>query len=219
MAAQSGKLARIRYCAVVTTSSTDEPATLDAAKTTLSITAKAKRHWDRSSTASVRIFTNTGAITSHSHVRNHAIGTITFTTPHSTAKTYTLDVEWMASSYLGRAQNWSVESSVDMLETTAFSTSTAGAGWRTFTPGLNQASAQLSRILTTGDTGPIFFDRMNADQAFVLELVLNNTAGERLEGFARIDADTWTDPIDGLAGESPTFRIDGPLYWSTGYTS
>ncbi len=71
----------------------------------------------------------------------------------------------------------------------------------------------VERLVSTGDTGPVFYDRLNLETDVLVELITN--AANRLEGFGHITADGWDLGVDGLALESVDVQIDGELYYST----
>ena len=127
--------------------------------------------------------------------------------------TYTIDCHFLTNTFLTGGQEWSVDVDVDMLETTSFSTSTGNTQWRTFIPGLSEATASIERLVSTGDTGPVFFDRLNLPSDLVIDLVLDDAV--RFEGYARVASDGWNADIEELTVESVDLQIDGPLYFST----
>lgn len=217
MAAVSGKLARVRVTAGTATQSTNEAATLSTDGVTLLINASSKRHWDRSVSSTPRVYSSTStgtAIASSLYSVNKATGVVTFTAAKSTSLTYTLDVDYLATSYLTETRAWSLDISNDMLDTTAFSTSATNPVWRTFKPGLSQATVTLDRF-ATDTTGPTFFDRLTSTQDLIVELVTVSTASMKYEGFARIARDGFNAEIASLGSESVDLQIDGQLSFTT----
>jgi hypothetical protein len=215
MAAISGKHGRVRFTSATATSSTNNAADLSTDGVTLTIDSTAKRLWDRSNTTALHVYGGSTEISSTDYkVTSWVLGTVAFTTPRSTAVSYTVDVETLSASFLGNVRGWSVDVSVDMQDITTLSTTTADSQWRTFTPGLSQANATLDRLFTASTA---FFagDRLVTGQDVVLELVMDGTTGDRFMGYGYISADSFDDPVDGVLGESIDVQIDGTLSYTT----
>jgi hypothetical protein len=217
MAAISGKVSRIRVTSAAATNSTNEAATLSTDGVTLSIDSTAKRHWDRTSTMpSVFVSGATGSVNTDAKSINHVQGVVTFSTPHSTAATYTVDVDYLTSSYLAGGRNWSLDVNSNMIDVTAFSTSATDPKWRTYLPGLSDAEVSIERFYGANSTAFPFWDALNAPSSnLIVELVPDNSAGERYEGFARVAGFSPSVEIDGTADEGVTLQVDGTLYYTT----
>jgi len=127
--------------------------------------------------------------------------------------TYTIDSTWLTSSYLTGGRSWSMDVNVNMLDVTTFSTSTADVQWRTFIPGLSDATIQIDRLISTGDTGPVFYDRLNLEQDVIVELVTNDS--NRLEAYGWVNGDSWSLDIDAATAESVSIQVDGEVSYST----
>jgi len=218
MAAFAGKTAKLKTTSAAATTSTGEAMTSLSAttdRTLFRITDKTKRHWTRSLDPSVYVLT-----TAHTDITvNYVQGKVTFGTALTTAQgdAVTVDARYVTASYLPVTRTWSLAASVDMLDTTAFSTTTGAAQWRTFTDGLSAATVDLGRIVTSGSTTtPVFFDHLNTETDLIVELV-HQPAGTtfKWEGYARVSGDGFTNTIDALTEEAATLTIDGPLYFST----
>lgn len=223
MGAISGKIARLGMTAATPTSSTNQAATLAAGGVNLTINATGRRRWDPSSTlAGIRVYgTSTSTPYAASlYAVDHAIGRIRFSPAKSTSVTYTLDVPWLASSYIGHSRAWSLETSVDQLDVTAFSTGTDGASYRTFVPGLSQASVTVSRFVVGGgtggeSTGPIFVDRQALNSPFYLDLVVNATDQGRYVCYGHVAGIQTNESVGETAVEEITFKPTGAVYWAT----
>ena len=172
----------------------------------------ALRHWDDSTTAPL-LFESAVLVDSSEYTVNYVQGKFEWTDGDPGVGTYTIDAVTLPTSYLTGGQSWTVDADVDMLETTSFSTTAVDPQWRTFIPGLSNASVGIDRLISTGTTGPVFFDRLNLEAKMVVELVF--TGADRLEGYGYIDADSVSASVDGLTDESVGLTIDGPLYRST----
>lgn len=216
MAALSGKSARIKVTSAVSSSSTNNAATLATDGQTLTINSTAKRHWDRTLSTGLTVFAGAGDVTADLDAtqNNYVQGIVVFSTPHSTALSYTIDVDAFTASYLGFGRNWTANVNVDMNDVTAFSTSGTNVGWRSFQPGLAGASVSIERFWAA-TTGPAFFDRLNTETALVVELVTNDATAEKLEGYAYVAGEGFTVPVDGTATENVDLTVDGQLYLST----
>ena len=219
MAVLTGKSAKVKFTAVTPTTAAGEAFTSlsgTTSRTEFRITDGTKRHWTRSQDPIVLV--NTTAHTDF--VYNPVQGKLTFTgTPLTTAEgnAVTGTVYWLTASYLPWTREWTLDTDIDMLETTSFSTSTGDVQWRDFTAGLQGATIDLGRIVDTPTTStPIWFDRLNTDQDVIVELTLNASGStDRFEAYARVASDSYDVPRDGLQAESVTLQIDGELYHAT----
>ena len=220
----SGKKAKIRTTSLAGTSSTDNAATITTGggtgNSSVQITATGRRHWDRSATATPDLFLNTTLVPSTAiETINSVQGIFNLNESRTATGTYTIDVHFLTNTYLTGGQDWTVTVDNEMLETTAFSTSTQDAQWRTFIPGLSEASVSISRLLSTGDTGPLFIDRVilegstGVNTELIVELIAENAV--RLEGYAWVASDGWEASVDGLTAESVDLQIDGELFFSS----
>ncbi len=222
MAELSGKTAKIRFTSIVGTSSTDNAATRSTgvaaglSHTTVGFVqmdSTARRHWDRSSTATPILADGGVPVGATEYNVNPVQGKFEWVTGDPPAGTYTIDCHFLTNTFLTGGQEWTVDVDPAMLETTSFSTSTGNTQWRTFREGLSEASASIERLHSTGDTGPVFFDRLNLPSDMVIELITDDAV--RFEGYARVAADGWNASVDELTVESVDLQIDGPLYFST----
>ncbi len=217
MAALTGKVARIKITASTPTSSTDVGATLLSGGFTVTCNVAARRHWNRNTTA-VHVYK--GGVEQTQALSPYAIdwpvGSIRFTSHHTTG-TYKFDMEWLAASYLGNTQSWGLDVQTDALDVTAFSTGSAASPqtWRTFVPGLSQATVRLGRLHTEGDTGPLFVDRQALDSDLIVDLIVNATGDERYTGYCRVEGLDLTADVVDLSKENVTLRVDGELYYAT----
>jgi hypothetical protein len=221
MAAISGKLARIRYTAAVATSSTNQACTLSSADDiTLTINATGRRRWDPTSTH-VHVYgggSSSTAISSTDYVVDHALGRIRFTTAHTTAptKAYTMDIPWLATSYLADAKAWSLEVRTDMLEVTSFATQSTGTAlFRSYVPGVADATISISKWFNSSSTGPVFIDRAILGLPFYLELIVNSTDQGGYVCYGNVQTDGMTVDVGGAVAEEVTFKPTGAVYWTT----
>lgn len=218
MAELSGKTAKIRTTSILGTSSTDNAATITTGggtgNSSIQITATGRRHWDRSATATPDLFLNTTLVPSTAiETINSVQGIFNLNNSRTSTGTYTIDCIFLTNTFLTGGQDWTVTVDNEMLETTAFSTTTGDAQWRTFITGLSEASVSISRLISTGDTGPLFIDRLTLENDLIVELIADNA--DRLEGYAWVASDGWEASVDGLTAESVDLQIDGELFYSS----
>ncbi len=219
MAVLTGKSAKVKFTAVTPTTAAGEAFTSLSGttdRTEFRITDGSKRHWTRGQNPIVLV--NSTAHTDFAF--NPVQGKITFTgTPLTTAESaqVTATVYWLTASYLPGTRDWALDTEVEMLETTTFSTSTGDVQWRTFKEGLQMGTIDLGRIVDTPTTAtPLWFDRLNTNQDVIIELLLNAPGStHKFEAYARVADDGYDVPRDGLQAESVTLQIDGQLYLAT----
>jgi hypothetical protein len=218
MAELSGKSAKIRYTSILGTSSTDNAATISTGGGTgvssVQINATGRRHWDRSATAVPDLYLNSTLVPSTAIEKiNPVQGIFNLNESRTSTGTYTIDCHFLTSTHLTGGKSWSADVDVEMLDTTTFSTSTSDVTWRTFIPGLSEADVSIDRLHSTGDTGPVFYDRLNLENDVLIELITNNA--NRFEGFAYVETDGWENDIEDLVAESVDLKVTGELYFST----
>jgi len=215
MAGISGKLARVRISAATPTSSTDQAATISADKLSVTITATGRRRWDPSVSSSGYAVCLAGTpVAAAQWTPLYGKGMFQFTTAHTTG-VWTVDVPWFATAYLGQTKGWTLEARTDMLECTAFSTSATKAAWRTYVPGLNDATITLDRFFNSSSTGPVFIDRQALNLPMYVELVLNSTDQAQYVAYGYIQTDQFTEDVVDLAKETVTFKPTGPIWYTT----
>lgn len=217
MAALQGRMARIRYTAATPTSSTNQAATLAAGGVNLTINATGRRRWEQASSNVTVVGATTGTpYAASAYSIDYAIGRVRFATAQSTATTYTLDVPWYATSYLTAAKQFTVNASVDMLDMSCLPAAATGNHWRTFRPGLSEATVTISRFFdSTGATGPVFIDRQALQLPFYLELIQNATDQTGWVGYGYVQSIQGSEQVGGVAAEEVTFKVSGPLYLTT----
>lgn len=209
----AGKDANLRIASGVATTSTNEPATrstgLGAFTGNVQVTSTARRHFDPDSTPTLyRIAAgSTTLVPSTQYVVNPVQGKFQWVAGDPSTGTYQADIQWLTTTNVSGGREWSLNVETDMFEVSEFGSS----GWKQYQPNLNGATATLGKYWTD----PAFFDLLNTESKFVVELVTERTNGWRYEGFVRISADQVGTPTDGLVGESINLVFDGPVYYST----
>ncbi len=220
MAAAAGKTAKLKFTAAAATTSTGEAMTSLSVTTDrflFRITDKTKRHWTRDTTLVPTVYVLTTAHTDFA--TNFVQGKVTFGTALTTAEgdAVTVDARFLTASYLPMTRTWDLTVSNDMLDNTAFSTTTGAVQWRTFTPGLGGGTVDLGRIVNGGTTAvPTFFDRLNTDTDLIVELI-SQPGGTtfKWEGYVTVAGDDFGVTIDALVEESVSLALDGPLYFAS----
>lgn len=218
MATLSGKVARVKYTSSVATSSTGEAATRSTGTTGngyVSINSTAKRHLNRNNSTAFKLYKDTVLQGSSLYDWNWVLGRAEYRSGDPAAGTWTMDVEYHTASYLAGAQSWTADINVDTLDVTSFSTSATDVQWRSYKPGLSQATVSLERVVSTGSTAPAFFDRLAAQTDVIVECWFDSNTKSKLEGWAIVDGDSYQSAVDGLGTESISLRIDDQLYFST----
>lgn len=218
MAAEAGKTAKVKFTSAAVSTSTGEAMTSLSGTTDrflFRITDGTKRHWARTTSPTVYVLT-----TAHTDFSvNYVQGKVTFGTALTTAEgdAVTVDARYVTASYLPITRSWDLSVDVDMLDTTAFSTTTSAVSWRTFTDGLSQATVGLGRITEGGSTAvPVFFDRLNTNTDLVVELISQSGATTyKWEAYARVAGDGWATAVDALIDESVSLQVDGPAYFAS----
>ena len=223
MAAVTGKGAKVKVTSATYSTAAAEAFTSISPTTDrieFRITDGTKRHWAR--------ITSTGGplpplmlVNSTAHVGdfdvNYVQGKVTFDPALTTADVVTGTVYWHTASFLPWTRSFTMDVNTDMLDVTAFSTTTGTVQWRSFVGGLSGATINLGTIVATASTStgyqPMWFDRLNTDEDILVELHMASTY--KFEGWARIEGDSWAAPIDGLQTEDVTLTVDGPLYYAT----
>lgn len=217
MAEISGKRAKVRYTATAISSATGLAATRSTGAGTetgyVQVNSTSQRHWTRASATGFTLLLNGTAVAATNYDLNTVQGKFQWRTGDPVVGTYTANVRYHTASYLTGGREWNLTVNSDMLDTTTFSTSTGNVQWRTFIAGLSDWSADIERLHSTGDTGPVFFDRLNLPSDVIVELVMENF--DRFEGWGRIESDGFEAPIDDLVAESVTIMGDGELYKSS----
>ena len=220
MAAIAGKDAKVKTTSAAATTSTGEAMTSLSPTTDrflFRITDKTKRHWTRDASLTPTVYVNTTAHTDFA--TNFVQGKVTFGTALTTAESalVTVDARHVTASYLPVTRTWSLPVTVDMLDTTTFSTTTGAAQWRTFSDGLSSATVELGRIVEGGSTAtPLFFDHLNTDTDLIVELIAQPAGTTfKWEAYARVDGDGHVSTLDALLEANATLMIDGPLFFTT----
>ena len=209
----AGKSANVFITASVATTALAEDFDLIAGTTaTYGIVATSKRHWDRTpgTTSRPRILETASTVGVPDYVVNYVQGQVTFTSaPASTA--ITGDVEWFQASQVIEGRAWTLNVTQDLFETPIFGSS----GWRVYSPNVVGATVNISKYVSAGTTAPIFFDYLNLDLPFILELIPDETAGDKYEGYGFVTQDSIQGSVDGVFEEGVDINIDGQLYYST----
>lgn len=219
----TGGQAKIRVSSLTGTSSTNNAATRStgagAAGGYVQVDSTAKRHLDRNSTGHALYLTalgSTNLVSSTAYSINYVQGKFEWPAGTDPATgVYTADVVAHTNTYLARGRSWQANFDVSMYDVTSFATSATGVVLqRSFAPGLTEGTVSITKFISSGDTGPLFFDRLNLEADYIIELITDGT--NRFEGYGLTSVDNIDVGVDQVTVESVEFMLDGPLYWSTG---
>jgi len=196
----AGKLGNIYMKTTATaTATTGEAMTNSGDNTTYYITDTSKRYWDKNSTVTVYV-----DATPETSVEIDCVGgRVKFDTPLTGVEVVTVDASYWTVSALAGFYNWNLDSSRDMLDATTF----ASNGWRVFVAGLGSFIVSAESFWQDEK----FLDRLGEE--VVVALYVNEASDIRYEGFAKIDSDSISNPVDELVEESVNFTGDGELYY------
>ena len=215
MAVIHGRFGRVRITAATPTSTTDLAADLSTDGVSVIIADTTRRHWDPNSTLHRVYGATTDAVLTDAYTVDYVRGRIVFSTAHSTAVTYTVDAGWLPTSCLAVTKSWVLDVSNELIDATVFNC-TAAASYRTFLPGLTDATIQLSRLAVSSEsTGPPFIDRLAVHTPLFVELMPNATGGDKWECYARVQSNVHDWRVGELGQENITLKVDGPVYWTT----
>lgn len=210
--ALSGREAALRITGATATSSTDVAATRStgtAGTGYVQITSTAQRFLDPSTTHSLyRVAAgSTTLVASSDYTINHVQGKFQWKAGDPSTGTYNADIRYLTATSVAGGREWTLNVDQDMFEITEFGSS----GWKQYQPNLVGATASINRFWNDST----FFDYLNTDQRFVVDLVINSAAANRYQAFGYVESDQINTPVDGLVGETVNVRIDGAVYYTT----
>lgn len=204
-----GRKANIKITGSVGVSSTAEAATRStgtgSATGKVVITDATRRHLDPDYTPVLKL--NSTAVSSTAYTLQGVTGTFQWNTGDPSTGTYTADIEYLTASSLAQAREWTLNTELQMFDTTVFGSS----GWKTFQPNLGGATATVGRFWAD----PSFFDVLELQSRLVVEFIVNSSANDRYEAYAFVQSDGISTPVDALVTENINLSIDGKLYFST----
>lgn len=207
----AGKNANVYITAQTATTSLAEDFDLVSGTTaTYQIVSSSKRHWDVTSATRPRILVSASTVGVPSYDVNYVQGIVTFSSaPASTAVTG--DVEWVQASEVAEGRAWQLNVTQDLFETPIF----GSGGWRTFSPNVVGATVNISRYAQGTTDGAEFFDLLNTDSQFIVELYADETAADKYEAYGYVTQDSIQGSVDGVFEESVDININGAVYYTT----
>lgn len=210
----SGTKAKVSITSASVTTSTNQAATLSTDGVTLQVNTTARRHWDIDSATHPIVFgaSTSVALSSTTYTINFVQGIVTFSTPHSTAITYTMDTHWVTASSFANANQWSLSVDAGLIETNVF-----GSTWKTHISGLRAATISIQGFTPVhgGSTNPTVYDYINADTRGVVELFPSAAAGDKYEAYVWLSGNQIQAQVDAAITESVDAMVHGTLYYST----
>ena len=181
------------------TATTGEAMTNSGDNTTYYITADSKRYWDKNSTVTVYV----DAVPNTANTIQYAGGRVVFDSALTGTEVITVDVSYWTVSEVAGFYNWSLDLATDMLDKTTYSSN----GWREFVAGLKSFNVSADSFWQDDK----FLNRLGEE--VVIVLYVNETSDIRYEGFAKIDSDSISNPVDELVEESVNYTGEGQLYY------
>ncbi len=208
--ALAGRLANVKITSTANAWSTGLAATLSTDGVTLQLNDETKRHWDRITSTAPKVYDDSTAATSTQFTVNTVQGIVSFTTPHTTSHTYTIDALYKTATAVAGGREWQLSLDADLLEVSSFQSS----GWRNY---IKMMTGGTVTINSYWDDGTITDLLQISDEVgdIIVELLPGSTGTHRYEGWTKISSDSIATPTDGVVGESIELTIDGRLYWST----
>lgn len=199
MGAIAGKVGNIFMKTTdVATTFTDEACT-NVDNTVYYITDTSKRYWDKDTAVVV----NVDATPETGVTIDYIGGRITFDTPLVGTEAVTVSGKYWTVSELAGFYNWTLDIIADLEDSTTF----ADAGWRSFVPTLKGFNISAESFWQDDK----FIDRLGEE--VVVALYVNEANDERYEGYAHIESDSISQPVDTLVEESVAYTGNGQLYY------
>jgi len=103
----------------------------------------------------------------------------------------------------GGFTSWSLDASVDVLDTTNFS----GNGWKTFTTGLKGWTGTAEQHWQSD-----LMDELG--EKVIVRFYIDETNSDYYYGFAHVNGLSVSTPVDALVDQSLTFTGEGLLYFT-----
>jgi hypothetical protein len=214
MAALTGKSARIKITSQTATTDATESTTLVGGTTSqYQIDDVTKRYIDERVTPVIK--DGVGVVSSSKYSLDYLKGIVAMSTSATAGITVT-DFSYLTSSYIANGKDWSANVSFDVADVTTFSTTATDPTWKSKVAQLGEATVSMNRISTPMSTAdPQFFDLPNIGGRFVLEMLPDNSAGDKYEAFAFVSQDTIDASVEDIQTEGVTFMVDGTFAWTT----
>lgn len=210
--ALAGRSAFLKITSAAPVSSTDVACTATTGLGgSVQVTSTALRHWDPASTPSLyRVAAGSTTLESSTkYTVNYVQGKFEYKADQTLSTgTYNADINYLTVSNIGGGREWQLNVEQEAFEVTEFGSS----GWKQYQPNLNGATVQLSRYWQDSE----FFDRLNTESLFLLELGVNSVNGWRYEGYGYVTSDQINTSVDSLVNETVSVNVSGQLYYSTG---
>jgi len=178
---------------------TDEACTDSGDHQTYFITDDTKRYFDINVAVTVEV--DASPVTNFSVV--HAGGRIIFDSALAGTETVTVSANYFTLEQQAGFANWSIDSSVDFGDITAFEDS----GWKRILPTLKEFSVSAERYWGNG----VFFTR---DTLYALALYVDYSNDYRYDCYAYLNGDSIECPVDDIVSESIEFTGHGILSYN-----
>jgi hypothetical protein len=207
MATKVGYNADIYIAAPASVAFAATEATTTSDRITYTITATAKRYWDRS--VAVTVQTSPDGVTWGTVTVGFTIqyvgGKVIFTVQQAVGTQVRLTTgSYLPVSQLGQGREWTLDASAAMLDTSIF-----GSAWKTRIAGPIEAHAKLTRWWLDG----YFATANNLTNLVVIVLYVDQPTGSRYEGFAYLKRDSIKAAVAGVVDEPLEFDFTGNVYY------
>lgn len=209
----AGRHAALKVTSITATSSTNSAATrstgVGAANGYVQVNASTRRylHPDLTQSLYVTAAGSTTLVPAASYTLNPVEGKFEWVTGDPSTGTYTADIKWLTASSVAGGRSWELDMQADMFDVTEFGSS----GWKRFMSNMSGATATIERFWND----PSFLDFTVASHRFVVELIINNSQGDKYTGYAYVTSDRPSAAVDQIVGEQINLTMDGPVYYST----
>jgi predicted secreted protein len=205
----SGREAALNITSATATSSTGVAATRSTGPGSetgfVQINSTAQRVLDPDSTPT--LYLNSTAVSSTAFTVNPVQGKFEWVIGDPPTGTYTADIEYLTLAKVAGGRQWTLNVDQDMFDITEFGSS----GWKQYLPNMAGGQGSISRFWND----PTFFDYINTDQKFLIDLVVNSGEENRYQAFAYVTSDQIATAVDSLVNESVNYTAHGRIYYTT----
>lgn len=172
---------------------------------TYQIDDTAKRIWDRTN---ITILDNAIAVADADILNiDFLFGKVTFTAGYTPTTPITVTGDYFPTAQVGKGQSYTLNQTVDSIETTDFDTAQGNSGRRTFKYGLKNADLELQGVF---DATNAFIASLEARSELILEVDPVGDGLTRARGFYRITSQNQSGDVGALEEETVTFSLAVP---------
>ena len=189
----------------LTTAFVDDAMTLVSGKT-FQITAGSKRIWD---TAVAVTFKDNGVAVPAADVEtvNYLTGTVTFTAGHAVTGPIVVSGSYLPTAEIAGSKSFTLTMTSEAIDTTDIPTAKANGGFKTFDPGLNTASYELSGIYKSSNDN---IANLIARLPLVVEVNPDNQGKAVARGIFKYLSQNQSGDVGALEEETVTLNLAVP---------